>query len=450
MSSALCSSSVPDGIITTTCKTAAQRVYQMPELLQNIVRFLQSEDLLNLALAAKEGFTVPASKLYSSSSHNCIFSLFEEGCDPVSGVRRWSSRSLLNRAFRGFLQDRFAIYTKGVRDLEIPIGESTDSVWPILDLPRWLCRYPRLRSIRFMPGGLRGERLYSVDQYRCQGRVVEVDGFRTPQSWRCDGLSADQPPFRLQGDTVVSWLGCLELYTQDLSQSDLTIVFDDIIKHLTPRSIPRCSPWSALRALDFRYDLDLPLPSPKVLLGGCPNPAKLSCTLSCSGSDTARYMTTLTDILRRSGPSLTHLCCKTKGACVLMFTRHLGVIPEIIVNGTLWWARTKAMAEDGLRIAELVPLEDAKVGCVRLYLRMPRGWLQQSTHEIPVPHEVAQYIRNIFPPRSRILVFGADSDSGLTSHANLWTEILRVTLESLEAKDREKTEAGSAATVAAV
>jgi hypothetical protein len=108
------------------------------------------------------------------------------------------------------------------------------------------------------------------------------------------------------------------------------------------------------------------------------------------------------------------------------------------------------MAEDGLRIAELVPLEDAKVGCVRLYLRMPRGWLQQSTHEIPVPHEVAQYIRNIFPPRSRILVFGADSDSGLTSHANLWTEILRVTLESLEAKDREKTEAGSAATVAAV
>jgi hypothetical protein len=316
-----------------------------------------------------------------------------------------------------------------------------------LDLPRWLHQYPRLRSIR-IDGPIEGH-VYTIDQYQYQGRVIEAEGFRTPQRWQNDILSADQSPRKLQSDPTVSWLGCLEVWTEELSPSDLPLVFESIVKDLELRSMLRPSLWSNLHTLDFE-GLDLPLPRLEALLGGCPSLTDLSCGLSCSGRDTAKYMTTLADILRRSGPSLTAFRCRTKGADVLMFARHLGVCPYFKVTGTLWWANTKAMMENGLRIAEPKPLEGAKVDCVTLHLRMPRGWLQQSTHEIPVPHEVAQYIRNVFPARSSILVYSADSESGLTSHGNLWIEILRVTLRSLEAKDREKTEAGSAATVAAV
>jgi hypothetical protein len=109
------------------------------------------------------------------------------------------------------------------------------------------------------------------------------------------------------------------------------------------------------------------------------------------------------------------------------------------------------MMGNGLSVAEPKPLEGVKAKHVWLHLRMPGGWLQQSVYEIPVPHEVAQYLRNIFPPRSYIGVCSADYRSGLTSHGNLWIEILRVTLESLEeAKDCEKAEAESAAVVAVV
>lgn len=237
--------------------------------------------------------------------------------------------------------------------------------------------------------------------------------------------------------------------TQDLPSSDLTLVIDNIITHVTLRSMPRPSPWSSLRKLNIE-PLELPLPRLEVLLRGCPSLDDLSCALSCSGGDTGRYMTTLTDILRRFGSSLMSLDCRTKGACVLMFARHLGVILEIEVYGTLWWAKTQAMMANGLSLAEPKPLEGAKAKYVWLHLRMPRGWLQQSVHEIPVPHEVAQYLRNIFPPRSYIGVRSADFRSGLTSHGNLWIEILKVTLRSLWAAGREKAEAESAAVVALV
>jgi hypothetical protein len=85
MSSALFSSSIPDGTTSTIYETAAQRVYQMPELLQNVVQSLQPEDLVNLALAAKEGFAITASELYARSSHHRLSSLFDQGCDSVSG-----------------------------------------------------------------------------------------------------------------------------------------------------------------------------------------------------------------------------------------------------------------------------------------------------------------------------------------------------------------------------
>jgi hypothetical protein len=103
MSSALFSSSIPDGTSSTIYETAAQRVYQMPELLQIIVHYLRKHDLINLALAAREGFAIPASELYASSNHSRISRLFDHGCDPVSGVRRWSFRSLLNRSSPGLL-----------------------------------------------------------------------------------------------------------------------------------------------------------------------------------------------------------------------------------------------------------------------------------------------------------------------------------------------------------
>jgi hypothetical protein len=300
-----------------------------------------------------------------------------------------------------------------------------------------------------VPYVLNGEYFYSVDQYHYQGRVIEVEGFRTPQRGQRDILAAGQLPCKLLGYPVISWLGCLELLTQDLPSSDLTLVIDSIITHVTPRSLPRPSPWSSLRKLNLE-PLDLPLPRLEVLLRGCPSLDDLSCVLSCSGGDTGRYMTTLTDILRRFGSSLMSLDCRTKGACVLMFARHLGVIPEIVVNGTLWWAKTKAMMGNGLSFAEPKPLEGAKAKHVWLHLRMPRGWLQQSVHEIPVPHEVAQYLRNIFPPRSYIGVCSADHRSGLTSHGNLWIGKLRVTLRSLEAADLKKAEAEGAALVAVV
>lgn len=300
-----------------------------------------------------------------------------------------------------------------------------------------------------VPYVLNGENLYSVDQYHYQGRVIKVEGFRTPQRGQGDILAADQPPFKLLGYPTVTWLGCLELLTQDLPSSDLTLVIDSIIAHVTPRSMPRPSPWSTLRKLNLE-PLDLPLPRLEVLLRGCPRLDDLSCVLSCSGGDTGRYMTTLTDILRRFGSSLMSLDCRTKGACVLMFARHLGVIPEIVVNGTLWWAKTKAMIGNGLSFAEPKPLEGAKAKHVWLHLRMPTGWLQQSVHEIPVPHEVAQYLRNIFPSRSYFGVRGADHRSGLTSHENLWIGILKATLRSLKAEDLKKAEAEGAAEVALV
>jgi hypothetical protein len=99
MSSAFYSSSIPDGTTSATYKTAAQSVYQMPELLRIIVHYLRKHDLLNLALAAKEGFSIPASELYKRFSHKLFSRLFDQGCDPVSGVRRWSFRSMLNRSF---------------------------------------------------------------------------------------------------------------------------------------------------------------------------------------------------------------------------------------------------------------------------------------------------------------------------------------------------------------
>jgi hypothetical protein len=85
MSSALCSSSIPEGTTSTIYETAAQRVYQMPELFQIIVHFLQKQDLINLALVSKEGFAIPASELYARSSHHRLSSVFDQGCDPVSG-----------------------------------------------------------------------------------------------------------------------------------------------------------------------------------------------------------------------------------------------------------------------------------------------------------------------------------------------------------------------------
>jgi hypothetical protein len=50
--------------------------------------------------------------------------------------------------------------------------------------------------------------IYSTDQYQYQGRIIEAEGFRTPQRWRYDILTADQSPFKLHIDPAVSWLGC--------------------------------------------------------------------------------------------------------------------------------------------------------------------------------------------------------------------------------------------------
>lgn len=299
-----------------------------------------------------------------------------------------------------------------------------------------------------MEGNTKGH-ICSIDRYQYEGRVIEAEVFRTPGHWQFDILSVDQAPLSFESDPAVSWLGFLEVWTHNLPPSDLALVLDSIIKDLELRSMLRPSLWSNLRMLDLE-GLDLPLPRLEVLLGGCPSLSNLTCALSCSGGDTARYMTTLADILRRSGPNLTRLNCKTKGACVLMFARHLGFSKYLWVTGTLWWAKTKAMMENGLSLAEPKPLEGARAESVDLELRMPRRWLQQSTHEIPVPHAVAQYIWNIFPSSSFVGVCTADVRSGLTSHGNLWIEILRVTLESLIAEDLKKPELESAAVVALV
>lgn len=103
MSSSLYSTSIPDATTSPIYKTAAQRVYQMPELLQIIVHFMKKQELINLALVSKEGFAIPASELHSGSRHQSLSRLFDRGCDPVSGVRRWSFRSLLNRSFPDLL-----------------------------------------------------------------------------------------------------------------------------------------------------------------------------------------------------------------------------------------------------------------------------------------------------------------------------------------------------------
>lgn len=53
-------------------------------MLENIVAFLYDQrDYLNLALASKIGFTIPASEFYRDTKRETLVKLFERGCDPV-------------------------------------------------------------------------------------------------------------------------------------------------------------------------------------------------------------------------------------------------------------------------------------------------------------------------------------------------------------------------------
>lgn len=75
-------------------QTAAERVYRIPGLLENIVAFLYDQrDYLNLALACKDGFAIPASEFYRITRREILVKSFERGCDSVSSSPIGLSRS---------------------------------------------------------------------------------------------------------------------------------------------------------------------------------------------------------------------------------------------------------------------------------------------------------------------------------------------------------------------
>ncbi|KAH8079925.1 hypothetical protein HD553DRAFT_337094 [Filobasidium floriforme] len=385
-------------------RTAAERVYRIPGLLENIVSFLHRQrDYLNLALASKEGFAIPASEFYRSTRREILVKSFQRGCDP----------------------DRFAIYAKGVRELSLPSANFSCS--------KLLGQHPRLREISIYWCTYIGQETAQNSQLYSSGhQSVEVHGLSLKGHLQHDQRWFVEGPYQIDDDAQIKWNGCLSLHTDQLPQREAVRTIDEILGHLASTVGNAVSPWSILRDL-HSPTVTISLGKLESLLRGCPGLATLSCVLSRSG-ETATYMETLSELLRGPGANLTKLVCKAKGADLCMFARHLAICPLLSVTGTLDWNPHRGVAVPS-------PIDGAKVVHLFLSIQMPRGWLDS----VPGPLDVARYLRRSVLPGSQITIIDSLSEYG-GDHQKLWKTTLRMTLETLEDDDkRGKAQAEDAA-----
>lgn len=147
-------------------------------------------------------------------------------------------------------------------------------------------------------------------------------------------------------------------------------------------------------------------------------------------------METLTEILKGPGAKLTELECKTKGADLCIFARHLALCPRLTVSGTLEYNGHR-------RVGNPVPspVTGAKVGTITLDFEIARGWIAS----VPGPLNVARYLKGSLPPGSKIIIENGYFACG-DDFEKLWKTTLRMTLETLEDDDkRGKAQAEDAA-----
>lgn len=415
-----------DDATPPTFQTAAERVYRIPGLLENIVSFLYyKRDYLNLALASKIGFPIPASEFYRDTEREILVKSFERGCDPVrtSHIELPKFPNIVTDCSSSEIsQDRFAIYAKGVRELSLPSVNFSCSARPPLELQKLLGQHPKLREISIDWSTYIGQETAQNSQLYSSGhRSVEVHGvslkdhLQHGQQWFVEG------PYQIEGDGQIKWNGCLSLHTDRLPQREAVRTVDEILGHLGSTVGNAVSPWSILRDLQSPT-VTISLGQLESLLRGCPGLATLSCVLSRSG-ETATYMDTLSELLRGPGANLRELTCRTRGADLCMFARHLAICPWLSVTGTLDW-------NPNGRGTVPSPVAGAKVGEISLDFQLARGWLRS----VPGPLTVARYLRGSLPPGSEIIIMdsygGCDGD-----HQKLWKTILRMTLETLEDDD---------------
>jgi hypothetical protein len=418
----------PDDATPLTFQTAAERVYRIPGLLENIVSFLYyKRDYLNLALTSKIGFPIPASEFYRDTERETLVKSFERGCDPVriSHIEIPKFPDIVTDCSSSEIsQDRFAIYAKGVRELSLPSVNFSCSARPPLELQKLLGQHPKLREISIDWSTYIGQETAQNSQlYSFGHRSVEVHGVSLKDHLQHGQQWFEEGPYQIEGDAQIKWNGCLTLFTDELPQLEATRTVDEILGRLASTAVGSVvSPWSILCQL-HSSTVTISLRNLEMLLRGCPGLASLSCVLSRSG-ETAAYMETLSELLRGPGANLTQLTCKAKGADLCIFARHLAICPEVFVTGTLVWTEYVAFPS---------PVPGAKVATIMLDFQLPRGWLRS----VPGPLTVARYLRGSLPPGSEIIIDdsygGCDGD-----HQKLWKTILRMTLETLEDDERGK------------
>jgi hypothetical protein len=408
-------------------RTAAERVYRIPGLLENIVAFLyHKRDYLNLALASKIGFPIPASEFYRDTKRETLIKSFERGCDPVrtSHIELPKFPNIVTDCSSSETsQDRFAIYAKGVRELSLPSANFSCLARPPLELQKLLGQHPKLREISIDWCTYIGQETAQNSQLYSSGhRSVEVHGLSLKDHLQHGQQWFEEGPYQIEGDAQIKWNGCLTLFTHQLPQVEATRTVDEILGHLASTAVGSVvSPWSILRQLHSSA-VTISLRNLELLLRGCPGLASLSCVLSRSG-ETTTYMETLSELLRRPGANLTQLTCKAKGADLCMFARHLAICPWLSVTGILDWNQNG-------RVSVPSPMAGAKVGILILDFQMARGWLEL----VPGPLDVARYLRGSIPSGSRITIENGYGDCN-GEHQKLWKIILRMTLETLEDDD---------------
>lgn len=253
----------------------------------------------------------------------------------------------------------------------------------------------------------------------------QIDHLENDQRWY------DQGPYEIEGEEQIRWTGCLELNVWPLPQSQAARAVDKILGHLASTVGKAVSPWSILRDL-YSPTVTISLRNLESLLRRCPGLASLSCVLSRSG-ETATYMETLSELLRGPGANLTQLTCKTKGADLCMFARHLAICPWLSVTGILDWNQNG-------RVSVPSPVAGAKVGILILDFQIARGWLEL----VPGPLDVARYLRGSLPSGSRIIIENGYGECN-GDHQKLWKTILRMTLKTLEDDERGEAKAEDAA-----
>lgn len=189
-------------------QSAAERVYRIPGLLENIVSFLyQKRDYLNLALASKQGFAIPASEFYRTTKRQTLVKSFERGCDLVSishiGLPKFPN-IVTDCSSSEISQDRFAIYAKGVRELSLPSVNFSYSARPPLELQKLLGQHPKLREITIDWSTYIGHETAQNSQLYCSGhRSVEVHGVSLKGHLQHGQQWFEEGPYQIEGDAQI-------------------------------------------------------------------------------------------------------------------------------------------------------------------------------------------------------------------------------------------------------